>query len=168
MFQTHPFSTPWKHSVVCVFPISIYVYKSDWILFLRADGNELLLLYCVNYIPFTVEILGYSNDIDFSSLVKTFVTKNFTWFPRYSMKVYMLWTTHVFSSSTLTDLRRLFILWFALLRLCPLHLNKEKSFLFHLESSFRSWDNHVLNLQIFKFHDVTKCLSMKHETHFIE
>ena len=40
--------------------------------------------------------------------------------------------------------------------------------LFHLESSFRSWDNQILTFQIFKFHDIIKCLSMKHETHFIE
>ena len=46
--------------------------------------------------------------------------------------------------------------------------NKEKYFLFHFESSFRSWDNQILTFQIFKCHDVTKCLSMKHETHIIE
>ena len=46
--------------------------------------------------------------------------------------------------------------------------NKEKCFLFHFESSFRSWDNQILNFQIFKCHDVIKCLSMEHETHFIE
>ena len=46
--------------------------------------------------------------------------------------------------------------------------NKEKCFLFHFESSFRSWDNQILNFQIFKCHDVIKCLCMKHETHFIE
>ena len=46
--------------------------------------------------------------------------------------------------------------------------NKEKCFLFHLESSFRSWDNQILNFQIFKCYDVIKCSSMKHETHFTE
>ena len=46
--------------------------------------------------------------------------------------------------------------------------NKEKYFLFHFGSSFRSWDNQILNFQIFKCHDVIKCLSMKHETRFIE
>ena len=46
--------------------------------------------------------------------------------------------------------------------------NKEKCFLLHFESSFRSWDNQILNFQIFKCHDIIKCLSMKHETHFIE
>ena len=46
--------------------------------------------------------------------------------------------------------------------------NKEKCFLFHFECSFRSWDNQVLNFQIFKCHDVIKCLSMKHEADFIE
>ena len=34
--------------------------------------------------------------------------------------------------------------------------NKEECFLFHLESSFRSWDNQTLNFQIFKCHDVIK------------
>ena len=46
--------------------------------------------------------------------------------------------------------------------------NKEKCFLFHFESSFLSWDNQILNFQIFKCHDVIKCLNMKHDTYFIE
>ena len=46
--------------------------------------------------------------------------------------------------------------------------NKEKCLLFHLESSFCFWDNQILTFQIFKCHDVIKCLSMKHETHFTE
>ena len=46
--------------------------------------------------------------------------------------------------------------------------NKKKCFSFDLESSFRSWDNYILNFQISKCHDVIKCLSMKHETHFSE
>ena len=46
--------------------------------------------------------------------------------------------------------------------------NKEKCFWFHFENSFRSWDNQILTFQIFKCHDVIKCLSMKHETHIIE
>ena len=46
--------------------------------------------------------------------------------------------------------------------------NKEKCFLFHFESSFRSWDNQILTFQIFKCHDVIKCLSMKPETHITE
>ena len=46
--------------------------------------------------------------------------------------------------------------------------NKEKCFLFHFECSFRSWDNQILNFHIFKCHDIIKCLSMKHDTHFIE
>ena len=46
--------------------------------------------------------------------------------------------------------------------------NKEKCFLFHFESSFCSWDNQILDFQIFQFHDVIKCPSMKHEIHFIE
>ena len=39
--------------------------------------------------------------------------------------------------------------------------NKEKCFLFYFESSFRYWDNQILNFHIFKCHDVIKCLSMK-------
>ena len=46
--------------------------------------------------------------------------------------------------------------------------NKKECFLFHLKSSFHSWDDQILNFQIFKCHDVIKCLSMKHETHFTE
>ena len=46
--------------------------------------------------------------------------------------------------------------------------NKENCFLSNFESSFHSWDNQVLTFQIFKCHDVIKCLSMKHETHTIE
>ena len=46
--------------------------------------------------------------------------------------------------------------------------NKEECFLFHLESSFCSWDNQILTFQIFKCHDVIKCPSMKHEIHFTE
>ena len=46
--------------------------------------------------------------------------------------------------------------------------NKEECFLFHLESSFRSWDNQIVTFQIFDCHDIIKCLSMKHETHFTE
>ena len=47
-------------------------------------------------------------------------------------------------------------------------LNKYKCFLFHFESSFHFRDNQILNFQIFKCHAIIKCLSMKHETHFIE
>ena len=39
--------------------------------------------------------------------------------------------------------------------------NKGKWFLFLFESSFCSWDNQILNFQIFKCHHVIKCLSMK-------
>ena len=46
--------------------------------------------------------------------------------------------------------------------------NKKKSFLFHFQSFFHSWDNQILNFRIFKCHEVIKCLSMKHKTHFIE
>ena len=45
---------------------------------------------------------------------------------------------------------------------------KEKCFLFHFESSLHSWDNQFLSFQIFKCHDVIKCLTMKHETQFTE
>ena len=40
--------------------------------------------------------------------------------------------------------------------------NKEKCFLFHFESSFRS--GALLTFRIFKCHDVIKCPSMKCET----
>ena len=46
--------------------------------------------------------------------------------------------------------------------------NKEKCFWFHFESSFCSWDNQILNFQIFKCHDAIKYPDTKHETHFIE
>ena len=46
--------------------------------------------------------------------------------------------------------------------------NKEECFLFHLESSFLSWDNQFLTFQIFKCHNVIKCPNMKLETHFTE
>ena len=41
---------------------------------------------------------------------------------------------------------------------------KKKCFLFHFESSFRSWVNQIITFQILKYHEVIKCLSMKHET----
>ena len=46
--------------------------------------------------------------------------------------------------------------------------NKEKLFLFHFESSSRSWDNQLLIFLILKYHDVIKCPNMKHETHVTE
>ena len=46
--------------------------------------------------------------------------------------------------------------------------NKEECFLFLLKSFFRSWDNQILTFKIFKCHDVIKCPSMKHKTHFTE
>ena len=42
--------------------------------------------------------------------------------------------------------------------------NKEKLFLFHFENYVHSWDNQILTFQIFKCHDVIKCLMPKHET----
>ena len=45
---------------------------------------------------------------------------------------------------------------------------RKNVFLFHFKSSFHSRDNQILNFQLFKCHDVIKCLGMKHETHFIE
>ena len=44
--------------------------------------------------------------------------------------------------------------------------NLEKCFLLHFKSSFRSPENQILVFQIFKFHDVIKCLSVKQEIHF--
>ena len=38
------------------------------------------------------------------------------------------------------------------------HKNKDICFSFHFESSFRSWDNQILYFQIFRYHDVIKCL----------
>ena len=46
--------------------------------------------------------------------------------------------------------------------------NKEKCFLFHFESSFRSSDNQILNFQVFICHGVIKCLSTKNDTYFID
>ena len=46
--------------------------------------------------------------------------------------------------------------------------NKEKWFLFHFESSYRSLDNLILSFQVFKCHDLIKCLSIKHSNHFTE
>ena len=43
--------------------------------------------------------------------------------------------------------------------------NKEK-ILFHFESSFCSWDNQILIFQIFKCHDIIKCLSIKRKTFY--
>ena len=45
---------------------------------------------------------------------------------------------------------------------------KRKTFLFHFESSFCSWDNHILTFQIFTCHDVIKYLMMKHKAYFTE
>ena len=44
--------------------------------------------------------------------------------------------------------------------------NEEKCFLFHFESSFRSWNNQTVTFEVFEFHDAIKFLSMKQETHF--
>ena len=46
--------------------------------------------------------------------------------------------------------------------------NKKKCFLFHFENYFSSGDNQILIFQTFKYHGITKHLSMKHETHFTE
>ena len=46
--------------------------------------------------------------------------------------------------------------------------NKEKYFLFHFESSFCSRDNQILTFQVFKCHEVIKCLGMKHKTYIDE
>ena len=43
---------------------------------------------------------------------------------------------------------------------------KEKHFLLHFESCFRSWDNRILTFQIFKCHDAINCPSMKPKIHF--
>ena len=48
------------------------------------------------------------------------------------------------------------------------HLWNKKCFLFHFESSFRSWVNQILTFQVFVCHDIIKCLSMKYKTHFTE
>ena len=46
--------------------------------------------------------------------------------------------------------------------------NKEKYFLFHFKSSFRSWDNQILTFQIFRCYDVIKCPRTKHQIHSTE
>ena len=46
--------------------------------------------------------------------------------------------------------------------------NQEKCFLFHFKSSFPPQENQSLEFQMFKFHDVIKCQSIKKEIHFTE
>ena len=46
--------------------------------------------------------------------------------------------------------------------------NKEQCFLFHFESSSRSWGNQILTIRVVKCCDVIKCLSMKNKLHFIK
>ena len=43
---------------------------------------------------------------------------------------------------------------------------RKNDFLFHFESSFRSWDNKILTLSNIKLHDVIKCANIKHETFY--
>ena len=60
------------------------------------------------------------------------------------------------------------------LLVCFLYLNDstcqitKKCFLFHLKSSYCSWENQILEFYIFKFCNVIKCLSMKQVIHFTE
>ena len=44
--------------------------------------------------------------------------------------------------------------------------NKEKCFLFHFKTSFRSWDNRILIFGVFKCHDVIKCPSIETQNTF--
>ena len=44
--------------------------------------------------------------------------------------------------------------------------NKGKCFLFHLQSTFHSWDNQILTFPLLTCHYVSNCLSMKHETFY--
>ena len=50
---------------------------------------------------------------------------------------------------------------------CLLHLSLNKSTC-HFKSSFHSRENQILEICIFKFHDVIKCLSTKQKIHFTE
>ena len=43
---------------------------------------------------------------------------------------------------------------------------RKNVFVFHFKSSFRSWDNQILIFQIFKCHDIIKCLSIKRKTFY--
>ena len=60
------------------------------------------------------------------------------------------------------------------LLVCFLSLNestyqtRKNVFLIRFKSSFRSGENQILEFYIFKFHDVSKCLSIKREIHFTE
>ena len=45
---------------------------------------------------------------------------------------------------------------------------KKSVFLFHFKTYFRSCENQILELYIFKFHDVIKYISIKQEIHFTE
>ena len=44
--------------------------------------------------------------------------------------------------------------------------NKEKCFLFHFKSSFRSRENQISEFLVFKFHEVIKCQSTEQEILF--
>ena len=67
----------------------------------------------------------------------------------------VIWVCHIFAGSFCKSKRE--HLW-----------NKEKCFLFHFKSSFHSWNNQILTFQIFKCHDIIKCLNMKHGIQFTE
>ena len=78
------------------------------------------------------------------------------------------------SMKTLLQRKSLKVVSATFLRVCYLNLNdstcqiRKNIFLFHSKSSFCSQENQILELYIFKFHDVIKCLSVKQEIHFIE
>ena len=47
-------------------------------------------------------------------------------------------------------------------------MKQGKIFFISLPKLFSFFRKSILNFQIFKCHDVIKCLRMKHETHFIQ
>ena len=76
-------------------------------------------------------------------------------------------TLYMYNLLALKFLSATFLLvWF--LSLNESTCQTRKFFLFHFKSSLCSRENQILQLYIFKFHDVMKCLRIKREIHFTE
>ena len=79
------------------------------------------------------------------------------------------WTDSPFSNKSLKIASATFLLvWFVCLKESTCKTRKNVFYFISKALFVLEIHNEILNFQIFKCHDVIKCLSMKHGTHFVE
>ena len=156
-----------------------WIYKTDYKSLVRYDEIESLLL-TTNFQEYLLLILSTIKEWRADPIMESFsgfkheITQLEIRNPDHKVNLQWLWiaTSWCLKGRKQCSFKILSATFLLVCFVClkeSIFETRKNVFLFHFEkSSFRSWDNQILTFQIFQCHDVIRCLSIKHETHFAE